>query len=163
MAELPRTDNPVILANYNSLDEVASCTEPLGIDGVYLNVYQNKDVLLGKEVILFVTGKYLGGDNSFDIGMPLERFTNEEQLRELKEAGAKLGWHTWTHRDLTTLSDEEIIRELTCPPEYGEFLAYPYGLYNDRVIAIAKELGFKDAWSVTQGTDKPFERVRTYL
>lgn len=163
--KLPDTDDPHILSNYNTREEVLACNEPLGIDGVYKNVWENRDVLEGKDVILFVTGDYIGGDNSFDIGMPHEEFCTIKQLQDLVEMGCKLGWHTWSHRDLTALVDEdEIIEELT-PPSWIEpkYFAFPYGRFNSQLVEILEDLGYEKAWSVTQGTDYRLTLKREYL
>lgn len=153
-------------SNYNTREQILACNEPLGFDGIYKNVFENKDILVGKDVYLFVMGDYIGKDNTFDLAhVPkLEEYCSLYELYILwKDYGCKLGWHTWSHPDLTTLSEDEIRKELTCPEIFREYLAYPYGRYDERVVRIAKEMGFKEAWSVTQGTDEPFKRVRTYL
>jgi hypothetical protein len=151
--------------NYNTHDEILNCNEEIGFDGIYLNVYENKDVLKGKSGIMFVMGDYLGKDNEFDIqNVPqVEKYCTLDQVQELCETyDFNLGWHTWSHPDLTTLSKQEIIKEIT-PPFPMEYFAYPYGKYNDLVVECVKEAGYNDAWSVTQGTDEQFKRIRNYI
>jgi hypothetical protein len=47
--------------------------------------------------------------------------------------------------------------------------AYPYGRYNDLVVQCVKEAGFKEAYSVTQGSTNPndpdhqFKIYRDYI
>lgn len=150
-------------SNYNTRDEIRAATGRLTFDGVYKNVYEHRDVLRGKNSILFVTGAYVGKDNSFDVGMPREMFCDWNEIMELViDFGCKLGWHTWTHPDLTRLSAEEALREIK-PPFPMDYFAYPYGRYNASVINAVKAAGFKDAWSVTQGNGQPFQRRRNYL
>lgn len=108
-------------------------------------------------------GDYIGKDNLFDTGMPLEKYCTKEQLDDLVADGHILGWHTWSHPDLTTLSYEDAKREMTCPWEGVKEFAYPYGRFNDMVKEIAKELGYERAWSVTQGNDDPYSLYRAYL
>jgi hypothetical protein len=154
---------PHIKANYNTREQVAACDEPLSFDGIYKNVHDNMDVLIGKDVLLFVVGDTVGGDNSFDEGMPLEVYCDWNEIMEIVlECKAKLGWHTWSHPDLTTLTYEEIIKEITPPFPMDDF-AYPYGKFNDDCIKAVKEVGFKRAWSVTQGNDGQFTLLRQYL
>lgn len=143
---------------------------PISFDGVYLNVYENKTLLLARNALLFVMGDYIGGDNDFDLkaapdyGLLPEKFCNWDQLIELRDKyGCQLGWHTWSHRNLTTLSEEEVRKELTRPKDVEPLLAYPYGNFDDRIISIAKEMGYDDAWSVDQGNGSRFQRVRRYL
>lgn len=151
--------------NYNTREQIQNCNEYIGFDGIYLNVYENRDLLKGKHGILFVMGDYVGKDNTFDLkNVPkLEKYCTWEQVKEIsKETGFDIGWHTWSHPDLTTLSKEEIIKEIT-PPFPMKYFAYPYGKYNDLVIECVKEVGYKDAWSVTQGDGEQFKRKRTYI
>jgi hypothetical protein len=131
-------------SNYNTLEEVLTCENPT-FDGIYLNVYENWDKIKHLKPILFVMGDYIGKDNSFDKGMPREMYCTKEQLDEM----GNFGWHTWSHPDLTTLSREEVIKEIT-PPDWIErtYFAYPYGRYNDLVKECVKEVGFKYAFSV---------------
>ena len=151
-------------SNYHTREQVLNSTEPLGFDGIYLNVYENKDVLSGKTGIFFVMGNYIGGDNSFDLQYvpKLEKYCTWDQINELcEEFDFEIGWHTWSHPDLTKLSKEEIIKEIT-PPVPMKYFAYPYGLFNDLVVECVKELGYEKAWSVTQGSRNPNEKDYEY-
>jgi hypothetical protein len=141
-------------SNYNTREQILACNEPIGFDGIYKNVYDNQDVLLGKSGIMFVMGDFMGGNNHFDLAhVPaLEDYCTWEQVYELcAKYDFKLGWHTWSHRDLTKLSREEIMFEVT-PPFPMKYFAYPYGTFNDLVIECIKEVGFEKAYSVHQGT-----------
>jgi hypothetical protein len=151
----------VIHSNYHTREEIINCKDPIGFDGIYKNVYDNMDVLEGKSGILFVMGKYVGLDNIFDLKYvpKLEEYCTWEQINEIldKYPNFKLGWHTYSHVDLTTLTNvDDIISEVT-PPFPMEYFAYPYGNYNDVVIECVKVVGFKYAWSVTQGTKNTFD------
>lgn len=150
--------------NYNSRQEVLDCYDILTFDGVYQNVLDNKDCWENKKVIFFVMGDYAGKDNTFDLpNVPkLEKYAHWYDIGVLKaELDAEdsvyreleIGWHTWSHPDLTTLSKEEIMKEITSPFPMKSF-AYPYGRYNDLVIECVKEAGYERAFSVfaTDGT-----------
>ena len=158
-------------SNYNTRQEIMNCSDPIGFDGIYRNVYENRDVLVGKSGIMFVMGDYVGGDNQFDLPhVPkLEKYCTWGEIYELtSNYDFSLGWHTWSHPDLTTLSRDEIMRELKAPFQ-TEFFAYPYGRYNDLVIECVKDSGYKFAFSVTQGTsnkndnDYNFKIYRDYI
>lgn len=140
-----------------------NCPDQLTFDGLYTNVWENRDILKGRNCIMFVVGDVIGKDNSFDTGMPHETYCTYEQLQDLKNDGHILAWHTWSHPDLTTLTEEQIRKELTAPAEFMTELAYPYGRYNDLVKKIAKEMGYTRAWSVTQGNDDQFSLYRAYV
>jgi len=135
-------------SNYNTRQEILDCTEPIGFDGIYLNVYENQDVLRGKSGIMFPMGDYLGGDNSFDIAhVPqLERYCTLAQVHELcDQYDFQLGWHSWTHRILTKLSDKEVLQELAAPFETTLF-RYPHGQTDERVIQLVKRAGYTHAY-----------------
>lgn len=158
---------PRLNSNYNTAEEILACKEPLSFDGVYMTVYENREILRGRDVILFVCGSHAGKDNAFDAphlpNFRLERFcTIEETLELARDIGARVGWHSWTHRNLCELSDEEVRRELETPFPMDLF-AYPYGNVDERVARLTREAGFTEAWSVTQGDGSQFQRRRRYL
>lgn len=151
--------------NYNTREEIAGADGLLTFDGVYQNVYENSDLLIARTVILFIVGNYIGSDNSFDKGMPPEKFCTWQQLEALGglERMCEIGWHTWSHRDLRTLSDEELEKELT-PPWPMRYLAYPYGRFDDRVIKAVKKAGFEAAFAAGKyGDGSQFQIMRKYL
>lgn len=153
-------------ANYNTPEEVARTTERLSFDGVYENVWKNRELLKGRKgakTILFVMGKYVGGDNSFDAPMPLEKYCDWNQIMDLViHYNCELGWHTWTHPNLTLLTDERLIQEIT-PPFPMKHFAYPYGNLNDRVVSAVARAGYEEAWSVNEGNGLQLQRLRRYL
>lgn len=150
-------------SNYNTREEIKNSDDVLTFDGVYRNVYENKDVLVGKKILFFVIGNHIGGDNSFDHPMPLERFCEWNELEEMKQDfNAEIGWHTWSHKDLTTLSYDEIVKEIT-PPFPMKKLSYPYGRFNEDVLRAVREVGFDEAFSVTDGDNSQYQRLRKYL
>lgn len=78
----------------------------------------------------------------------------KEQIARIHEMGFKIGCHTLSHvQDLKALNVEECraemqiakrqIEDITGEP--CETLAYPRGRFNDQVIEIAKNSGFKEA------------------
>ena len=154
---VPPDTRPQVRANYNTREQIAGCKGILTFDGVYKNVYENRDVLSGKQFTLFVTGNYIGLDNTFDTGMPIERYCT---IKEIESIGGEIGWHTWSHRDLTTLTESEILQEVT-PPEWmsTNLFAYPYGRYNDLVLDIVSSM-YEKAFSVinTDGTEMTIPR-----
>lgn len=68
-------------------------------------------------------------------------------VQNLYKAGNHIGAHTIDHKDLVTLSNEEVERELREPQEYLEKLlgtsikdfATPYGSFNDSVMTHIKQ------------------------
>lgn len=158
-------------SNYHTREQILASTQPLGFDGIYKNVYDNQDVLTGKSGIFFVMGNYIGGDNAFDLAhVPkLEQYCTMAQIQEMcTKYDFEIGWHTWSHPDLTKLTEEEVMREIT-PPSPMRYFAYPYGNFNQMVIDCVKRAGYQKAWSVTQGsqnqneTDYDYKIYRPYL
>jgi hypothetical protein len=151
-------------SNYHTREQVLNSNEPLGFDGIYLNVYENKDILKNKTGIFFVMGNFIGGDNYFDLQYvtKLEKYCTWEQINEMcDEYDFEIGWHTWSHPDLTLLKKDEIIKEIT-PPFPMKYFAYPYGKFNDLAIECVKEMGYEKAWSVTQGSRNPQDKDHNY-
>ncbi len=152
-------------SNYHTREQILDCYEPIGFDGIYLNVYENQDVLEGKKGIFFVMGDYVGEDNEFDLdNVPkLEKYCTWKQIHEMVDTyDFEMGWHTWSHPDLTKLSKEDIMEEIT-PPFPMKYFAHPYGKFNQLVIDCVKEAGYEKAWSVTQGNDNQYSLYRDYI
>ena len=151
--------------NYNTRQQILDCQDEIGFDGIYRNVYENQDILDGKSGIFFVMGDYIGKDNSFDLpNVPqLEQYCNLKELNEMCEKyDFELGWHTYSHPDLTKLSREEIMKEVT-PPFPMRYFAMPYGRYNDLVIECVKEAGYEKAYSVIETDNTQWTIPRAYL
>ena len=99
-------------SNYHTRDQILKSNEPLGFDGIYLNVYENKDILKEKTGVFFVMGNYIGGDNYFDLKYvpKLEKYCTWEQIHEMcEEFDFEIGWHTWSHPDLRSLTKEIVV------------------------------------------------------
>jgi peptidoglycan-N-acetylmuramic acid deacetylase len=83
---------------------------------------------------------------------------NIELVKRMKEEGHQVGNHTITHPVLTNKSYSEIVQELSgCYDYMKEATGYdmdpyfrpPCGEYSERVLAIAKDLGYKTIfWSM---------------
>lgn len=158
--------------NYNTREEILACKDPIGFDGIYKNVYDNQDVLEGKSGIFFVMGDFVGKDNSFEYSKEvpqLEQYCTWEQIEEMcSKYDFKIGWHTHGHLDLTEITRHEMVQQIT-PPFPMDYFAYPYGRFNQVVLDCVKQAGFKQAWSVNQGSmneheeDYLFKQCRQYL
>ena len=151
-------------SNYHTREQILACKDLIGFDGIYKNVYDNRDVLEGKSGVFFVMGDYVGKDNSFDLAhVPkLEKYCTWDEIHEMADTlKFSIGWHTWSHPDLTKLSRTEIMQEIT-PPFTMKYFAYPFGKFNNLVIDCVKEAGYEMAWSVTQGSKNPNEEDWTY-
>jgi peptidoglycan/xylan/chitin deacetylase (PgdA/CDA1 family) len=81
-------------------------------------------------------------------------------LRDVVDAGHEIGNHTWDHRDLTTLTQQETREELVrCKDEIEALLGRPFtsfrpprGELTGYALRVAAELGYDTfVWSVTRG------------
>jgi peptidoglycan/xylan/chitin deacetylase (PgdA/CDA1 family) len=83
-------------------------------------------------------------------GVSMGRFMNWEQLHELSENGFSIQSHTMTHADLSMLTEQEIIYELSESKKIIEkkvgkevkYLSLPFGSGNRKVFQLASDLGY---------------------
>lgn len=120
----------------------------LTFDNGYENGHTAKilDVLKEKRVpaVFFVTGHYIQDQ--------------PELLKRMVREGHIIGNHTWSHPNLTQISDERMIDELNQVKEKistvtGQkemlFLRPPQGIFNKRTLAVSEQLGYINAfWSI---------------
>lgn len=126
------------------------CT-PLTFDDGFVSVYEKALPILQKysfSATIYVTTAHLSNQKSKDVyGHPK---MSDKMIKHLHLQGFEIGSHTVTHRALTLLSDELIREELNTSKQTLEkiikapvsTLAFPLGLWNERVLSIAKECGY---------------------
>jgi peptidoglycan/xylan/chitin deacetylase (PgdA/CDA1 family) len=134
---------------------------------------------LGYPATVFAVGAFVGGDRLLEwpgITEWLDSEFREElrclsvpELRSLQEDGWEIGSHTMTHPPLTELDSEACLRELAGSRElliehFGacETVAYPYGLGDERVGALARQAGYLAGCTLTRSLrrDDAFLRPR---
>ena len=82
-----------------------------------------------------------------------------DQLLEMEQGGITIQSHTLNHRALEELPDDEIRAELLESKQMLEenlghpieFLAYPTGTYNLHIASIARDVGYKGAYTIKYG------------
>lgn len=87
------------------------------------------------------------------------RSASEASLRIAADTGAiRIASHTWSHPNLTTLSDEECRTELVRASDWlharfggPDWLSYPYGLYDQRSERLASATGLRGAFRIDGG------------
>ncbi|MBP7051872.1 MAG: polysaccharide deacetylase family protein [Phycisphaerae bacterium] len=85
-----------------------------------------------------------------------ERLMTAGQLREIANGCVVIGSHTQTHPSLTELSREQVRTELAESRKCLEEtlgrpvvdLALPHGAYNDAVLEVAREVGYKRIYTL---------------
>ena len=88
-----------------------------------------------------------------------------DDLRELKDSGIfEIESHTVSHSDLTEIPDEQLNREIVESQRIikanlgitSTFLAYPYGLFNEKVINALRQYGYRGGFTVIRGEEAFF-------
>jgi peptidoglycan/xylan/chitin deacetylase (PgdA/CDA1 family) len=137
----------------NPIEEILAYDGIITFDGVYTSVYDHREALKGRDVIIFVAGDTVGKEGFCDW---------HQILKLVNHYGLKLGWHTWSHPRLNEVDSKQMMEEMESPFA-TDYFAYPYGEFNDETIAVAKLLGYKYALSTTQGNDDPLSFRREYI
>lgn len=111
-----------------------------GASAEVISAYAAFAAASGIRLTMFVTGTYSAWDE------------NVATLAPLLESGqVQLGNHTWSHADLTSLDDAGVADELQRNHDFiadafgvdaRPFFRPPYGYHDDRVDAIAADLGY---------------------
>jgi peptidoglycan/xylan/chitin deacetylase (PgdA/CDA1 family) len=86
-----------------------------------------------------------------------------EQVLEMQDAGVDFQSHSWAHRDLPLLSQEECVRDLRDSRELLSellgrpvtMLAYPRGLHDERVRQATARAGYTHAFTLPEGPERP--------
>ena len=146
---IPMRDLPGFLNYEKALPEKAVV---LTIDDGYRSAY---DVAYP---ILFIYTDFVGVSSSA---------LTWDHLRAMKEGGFEVGSHTLSHCDLTKRREGEdmdaylarVVSELRVSKEIIDeqlhqdtiYLAFPYGEYNQRILSLCEEVGYKLGFSVKRG------------
>ncbi len=152
----------------------------LTFDDGYADNYRNMLPLTQKygfKGVLFLLGDFSVTANFWDAGEDTEtnRIMNFEQKMAFVEKDWEIGAHTLTHADLTKLSHDQILHEITESRIQLEqalqtkviSFAYPYGTCDDRVKNLVKEVGFEFGIATDSGgltiEDDRFEVFRVNI
>ena len=115
----------------------------IAFDDGFKGVYDNKEFFVSKGIYptIFVAKNLIGKDGYMD----------EEQIKELDDLGFNFQSHTVSHVDMTSLSVDELRKELAVSKSYlssmlnknVDEICCPIGYYNEQVIEEAKKAGYK--------------------
>lgn len=133
-------------------------------DDGYLSVYDRAlPVLIERRVpaTVYVVAGAVGGTNDWDrrAGDRLEYMMSANHLRELADLGIEIGSHSLSHPRLSRLPDQQLKSEVSDSKrrlediigrEIGSF-SYPYGDYNERVLAAVEDAGYRCAVTTRLG------------
>lgn len=135
-----------------------------------------KMILMPKDATMVTVYQRLASNGTLTIDTAslehLQRYMDMTEVKEIWNEGHEVGPHTLTHPDLTSLpiaeATEEIVESRNDLAALGitplDLFIYPYGYYNDNVINILKQNGFRAARGGDIGynyPDTPKYRLRT--
>lgn len=139
------------------------------VEQTALNVYLTLLKAPNRDAVIDELEKMLDG------GVRQTRMLTWNEIAQLDANLVSIGSHTKTHRNLMTLSDEEIKTELAesynCIyrnlGKYPFSIAYPNGQYNDKINEMALATGYKvlytcDAKPVTESNSCIYHRYNLY-
>lgn len=121
-------------------------------DDGYIDNYENAFPILKENNIkatFFIITTFV--DNGY--------YMSSDMLKEMQNTGMEIENHTVDHVRLSLLSRENIYNEIKSAQEFlrdnigasGDYLAYPFGWYSNKVINIANELNIKAAVTIHKG------------
>ncbi len=122
-------------------------------DDGYLDNYTNAYPILkahNMKATIFVVPGYTNVNKSY---------LTWDQMLEMEQNGITIESHTMNHKPLEGLSDDQIRAELMDSKQRledrlghpVEYIAYPTGTYNLHIASIAKEVGYRAAFTIKYG------------
>lgn len=147
-------DNGYQTVFVNEIEDLSNYTKPVALtfDDCFVYFYNNAFPLLKKynqKASIYIICNYVNGPN----------YLTTEQIQEMVDSGlVSVQTHTLSHRELTSLSLEEMEKELVESKKYLEStynisvdtVCYPIGKYNKNVINVAKD-NYKYGLAMTGG------------
>ena len=112
---------------------------------------------------IFIVSDFVGHWNEWDYNFfkIKSKHCDWAQLRILATEGWEIGSHTATHRNLSSLCDQQIWDELMkskntledeiCTPV--KVISYPFGRFNPRVLNLVKKAGYKGGCTLGYSAD----------
>ncbi|MCD6328097.1 polysaccharide deacetylase family protein [bacterium] len=115
---------------------------------------------LGCTGTFFVPTDYIGGTSAWRKGKRAFEIMTEDEIVELHGNGFEIGSHACCHTDLTALSNAELARQVNVSREILSSIigadvlsfAYPYGLFDQNVIASVRKSGYAGACTTLRGS-----------
>ncbi len=155
---------------FTTLSKLEDKSVILTFDDAYKNFIENAFPVLQKfnaPAYVFVPALLVGKYNKWDVdkvkvNLPLMDWSD---LSFLIKNGIKIGSHTLTHPFLTKIPFEEAKKEIEYSKKMLEdklgvevdTFCYPYGDYNEKIVKLVKDAGYKYAFTTKEGKFNGFE------
>jgi peptidoglycan/xylan/chitin deacetylase (PgdA/CDA1 family) len=130
----------------NPTNEVMIC-----LDDGFRGIYDTKGFFIQHQIqpLIFIAVELIGKEN----------YLSKEEILELQSMGFQFEGHTWSHRNLTQFSDEELKHELLDSKLYlSDFLGkevknlcFPKGYFSGKVIKQSLKYGYERLFSSLPG------------
>ena len=142
-------------------------------DGFKNNLVEALPILKknGFSATCYIISQNIGGINHWDLGKGIDEnpLMDENEIKEWIDSGMEIGSHTQNHVRLAEIDIETATKEITqskfdlekqfnCPVEH---FCYPYGSYNNEIVAISKRAGYSTATTVSRGRAKSGDNLFT--
>jgi len=119
----------------------------------------------------YIISQNVGGINHWDLhkGIPENPLMNENEIKQWIDNGMEIGSHTQNHLrlaecDIKTANREIHQSKLDLENQFNcsvNHFCYPYGSYNDEIVAIAKTTGYSTSTTVNRGRAKCGDNLLT--
>ncbi len=137
----------------NSYQSIPCGSFVITFDDGYADIYNNALPIMQKYhfkgIIFLIANK-----------LDLPGYLSGEQVKELIDAGFSIGSHSFSHRNLTTATPDQLKEELIASKQVlsrrfktdVDYFCYPIGKYNYQVINMVQKAGYSGAVSTLLGT-----------
>jgi peptidoglycan/xylan/chitin deacetylase (PgdA/CDA1 family) len=136
----------------------------ISFDDGYKNNLTNALPILKKfgfSATIYLVSDNIGGSNNWDNdkGISQHQLLNDVEINQWVSSGMEIGSHTQTHVDLTKCNSKNSFKEITKSKADLEsrfdttinHFCYPYGQFNDEIIAIIEKAGYLTATTTSRG------------
>lgn len=140
--------------NYEFVSEIIKPEGQIMVcfDDGWKGIYDNQDIFINESVFptIFIAVDLIGTDG----------YLTENQIKELVSKGFNLGVHTWSHVDLTELSDEELEHQLIDSKKKlqemfsmdFDTICFPMGRFSRKVYLKCIDAGYRLMYASFEGS-----------
>lgn len=121
-------------------------------DDGWAGIYDYKDFLIANNIVptIFIAVELIGKDGYLSIS----------QIKEMINLGFQFESHTWTHKDLTTFSNEGLEHEIKDSKNklenlfdiYISSICYPLGRFSYKIKVMCTSAGYKKQFTSIEGS-----------